>query len=285
MFGRQLLSFVIAVVGCTLSAMSAAQEPKQMPNVVRQIDHILIASSDAQELFALLSETFQFPIVWPMSSYGTFASGGVAVGNVNLEVLKAAAASGARFRGFAFEPEPLRTSLPVFEARRIRHGKPAPFTSKQADGSVATLWTTVGLPDVSSDTSQIFLCEYEFDVPARRLRFLEQLQSRNGGPLSVHSVREIVYGVADMKRMQEHWQKLLAPVQASSHGVWPVGAGPAIRLIQADKDEIQGLVLSVKSLQQARRFLREQGLLGTDGPTSLTMAGPRIQGLSITLVE
>jgi hypothetical protein len=78
---------------------------------------------------------------------------------------------------------------------------------------------------------------------------------------------------------------LLNPLQASSQGVWPVGAGPAIRVIQADKDEIRGLVVNVKSLQQVRRFLKEHGLLGTEQSAALTVAGSQLQGLNVTLVE
>jgi hypothetical protein len=85
--------------------------------------------------------------------------------------------------------------------------------------------------------------------------------------------------------MQERWQKLLDPLQASSQGVWSVGAGPAIRVIQADKDGIRGLVVNVKSLQQARRFLKEHGLLGTEQPAALTVAGSQLLGLNISLVE
>jgi hypothetical protein len=88
-----------------------------------------------------------------------------------------------------------------------------------------------------------------------------------------------------VKRMQEHWRKLLSPVEATSQGVWPVGPGPAIRVIQADKDGILGLAINVKSLQQARHFLKEHGLLGTELPTALTLAGSQVQGLNVTLVE
>lgn len=278
-----------AVVFCTMPVVCAPQSPRQTTNIVRQIDHILIASSEAKELFTLLSDTFQFPVAWPMSDYGSFASGGVAVGNVNLEIIKTSepTAGGvkSRWTGFALEPEPLRISLAELDARGIRHGTPAPFRSKQPDGSFTTRWTTVGLPEVSSDAGEVFFCQFEDDLSARRRRLLEQLRSRAGGPLSVHSIREIVYGARDVKRMREHWQRLLAPLLASSPGVWPVGAGPAIRVIQADEDGIQGLVVNVKSLDQARRFLKEHSLLGTEQPAALTVAGSQLQGLNVTLVE
>src|ERR1043166_5833491 len=137
-----------------------------MPTPIRQIDHILIASNEAKDLFSLFTETFQLPVVWPMSDYGGFVSGGVALGNVNLEVLKTTSeittgSTDARFVGFALEPEPLRISLPELKTRHVRCDTPTPFRAVQSSGSTTTLWTTVGLPEVSSDGSAIFLCEYE----------------------------------------------------------------------------------------------------------------------------
>jgi hypothetical protein len=286
---RSATSIMAAIIYSAMSVVSAAQAPSHTTNIVRQFDHILVVSSEAKELFALLSDTFQFPVAWPMSDYGGFASGGVAMGNVNLEIIKdsepAAGAVKSRWTGFALEPEPLRISLAELDARGIRHGAPAPFKSRMPDGSFATRWTTVALPTVSSDTCQVFLCQFEGDLPARRLRLLKQLRARDGGPLAVHSIREIVCGARDVKRTQTHWQQLLRPAEASSPGVWPVGAGPAIGLIEADRDGIQALVVNVKSLERARRFLKARDLLGTDQPDALTVAGSQLQGLNITLVE
>jgi hypothetical protein len=279
---------VVAMLSlCVLLATNACQSSKS--NIIRRVDHILIASNDAEELFSLLSNTFQFPVVWPVSDYGFFTSGGVAVGNVNLEVFREPVSSDSvvrsRFAGFALEPEPLQNSLLELEAREITHGPVTPFTSSSSDGSTKILWTTVMLPNVSNDAIMVFLCEYAHDVGAQRERSLDQLQSRDGGPLSVESVREIVIGTTDMQGTLDHWQHLLYPLLPSSPGVWQLESGPAIRVIHADKDGIQELVINVSSLARARRFLREQGLLGIDRPDELTMAGPRLQGLNIRLVE
>ena len=46
-----------------------------------------MVSSGSRALFPLLSGTFQFPVAWPISDYGGFATGGIAVGNVNLEII------------------------------------------------------------------------------------------------------------------------------------------------------------------------------------------------------
>ncbi len=285
---QKSITLILATLSLfALSATFSCQTTKR--EIIRQVDHIVIASSDDEELFSLLSDTFQFPVAWPIADYGSFTSGGVAVGNVNLEVFRVNASAdsvvGSRIEGFALEPEPLESSLLELDARKIAYEPPSPYISTESDGSTTTLWTTVELPDVSNDAMEVYLCEYTHDVAASRRRSLEQLRSRDGGPLSVESVREIVCGTTDLNGSRDHWQRLLNPLLPSSPDVWQLGAGPAIRLIHADEDGIQELVFKVSSLAQARGFLQERGLLGTDSPDELTMVSSRLRGLNIRLVE
>lgn len=288
--GRRWRARILLLVAGCFGALPIACAPvaaKPTAGVVRQVDHILIASSEAKALFSLLSETFQFPVAWPMTDYGNFASGGVAVGNVNLEIVKDTGTAGAagrvksRWAGFALEPEPLRTSVPELDARGIRHGTPAPFKS----GLFTTRWTTVGLPEVSGDASEVFLCEFAEDLTPRRRLLREQLQARGGGPLAVQSVREIVCGAREVEGMRARWAKLLNPVPASEPGFWSIGAGPGIRVIESKSEGIRGLVIQVKSVEPARRYLQERGLLGGGQTNSITLGGPLLEGLGIRLVK
>jgi hypothetical protein len=279
----------VAVIGfAVFTSQCVAQEAAEALCVVRQIDHVRIASSEARELFELLSVTLRLPVVWPMSDYGAFASGGVAVGNVNLEIVKDAATAGdaakSRWTGFALEPTPLGTCLRELDARGIPHGAAAPFRKWELGQLPITLWKTVSLPTVSSDACEVFLCEYAADVAVRRQRLLKELESRDGGPLGIRSVREIVLGSRDVARARAAWQKLLDPTEGTAAGVWPVGGGPAIRVVQADKDGIDGLVIEVKSLP-ARLFLKSIELFGSDGPSEVTLGGSQLEGLHVTLVE
>jgi hypothetical protein len=75
------------------------------------------------------------------------------------------------------------------------------------------------------------------------------------------------------------------PLSPTPTGIWQPGAGPAIRLIESEKDGIQEIVIPVLSLSQARLFLSEQGLLGIDSEIRLTVGGLYIQGLTIRLIE
>jgi hypothetical protein len=290
-----LLTMFVALGGCGAPERPASPPPTGAEstsgtrNVVRQIDHILIASREAEAVFALLSETFRLPIVWPMSDYGGFASGGVALGNVNIEILRSTASGDATARsriiGFALEPEPLAGSLAELEARNVPHGSPSPYNVPGPDGSATTLWTTVALPSVSSTDIEVFFCQYEHDVAEARRELLAELQSRGGGPLSALSVAEVVYGTVDADATRRQWQALLDPVQPSSPGLWSVGEGPAIRVVPAPENGLLNIVITVASLSRAREFLAGAGLLGAERPGELSVASPELEGARITLVE
>jgi len=70
-----------------LGAPRQIGKPKMKP-IIRQVDHILIQTSDAKYLFDFLADTLQLPVAWPLADYSGFTSGGVAAGNVNIEVLR-----------------------------------------------------------------------------------------------------------------------------------------------------------------------------------------------------
>lgn len=60
---------------------------------------------------------------------------------------------------------------------------------------------------------------------------------------------------------------------------------PAIRIVQAGENRLQGLVISVVSLRRAKAFLQERGLLGSASASAVTIEPSKIQGLNIRLVE
>ncbi len=283
---HQSLAFLVLGVLSFAGLISCKPDPTvSSSSIVRQVDHILIASSDPNALFSLLTETFQLPVAWPMTDYGAFASGGVAMGNCNLEIIKETERSAdnlkSRWAGFALEPEPLRKSIDQMDSRGIRHGTPSPFRSN----FFKTLWTTVGLPDFSAEGSQVFLCEYTEDPVTRRRLLLEQLQEHDGGPLKVLGIKELILGARDLKRIEVRWENLLGRERLASRSGWELPAGPAIVLNQADKDGILGVLVYVESLEEVRSYLKEHELLGAEQPAAIKISGSQLRGLNITLIE
>ena len=276
-------------LGLSLVQLAGADsaEPARS-RVVQQIDHLLVESTKAGELFVWLTETLRLPVAWPMARYGRFASGGVALGNVDLEILEVAAgASGNapnRLVGLALEPVAWPQTLAELQRRGITHGDPAPFYRRRWLRRGELLWTTVSLPSVSHDSFEVFLCEYADDSAGRREQLRRELDSRRGGPLRLRSVCEVVVGPPDETKESSAWQALLGPA-GLKNSRWSIGEGPALRLTAADANTAATLILTVESLEQAKRYLQQQGWLGESQPDGTRISADVTEGLAIVLVE
>lgn len=117
--------------------------------VIKQLDHAIARVDNPQPLFALLSETFQLPIAWPLCSYPSFTSGGIALGNLYLEILScvpkrnlsSSNSSDAHFVAIAFEAVPIEESVRELDRRKIPHGPITPYVETGADGKKTKLYS------------------------------------------------------------------------------------------------------------------------------------------------
>jgi catechol 2,3-dioxygenase-like lactoylglutathione lyase family enzyme len=293
---RRTLSLLPALILTMLGGADAVAQRTVPP--IRRIDHIMIRADDPARLYAFFTEVLMLPAAWPlMSPREGVATGGVGFGNVNVEAIRfpgqKAQAAGAQLLGFGFEPSGLAESLAELDRRAITHGDPRPLIVTGPNGSKSTLWTNVTLRQFSDGeavdaTMHVFLSEYAptyVNVEQRRERLRRQLAESGGGPLGVVGVKEVVVGVTDVAAARGVWQKLLGQVSSAGSNTWRVGDGPAIRLVQASSNTTQGLVVSVASLQRARAFLREKGLLGADSERQTSIDPSKIHGLDIRVAE
>ena len=289
MICSQLTAIAVVVAGT-----ASAAQLQQLESPVHRIDHIMIRTAHPQELFAFLSDDLQLPIAWPLASRSGVTSGGVFFGNVVVEAINfpGQASANARLVGFGFEPRPLDSALAELRRRGIRFGEPRPFERTREDGTRQRLWTNVTLTDFSDADRppnarvHIFLSEYSPDyvnVEERRMRLRRELADRNGGSLGVLAVNEVIVGTTDLSRATQAWRRLLGPARSSPH-VWDVGDGPAIRLVPATDNALQGLVVRVASLQQARRFLQKRNM-GSGDRRRVTIDSAALTGVRIELVE
>lgn len=119
--------------------------------VIKQLDHIIARIDDPFPLFRLLSETLGLPVSWPIKSYQAFTSGGITLGNVNLEILKVGAgsdssqASGARFCAFAFECDSLRATVEELKRRGLKCSAVVPYVDAVGGGQKKHLWSNAFL--------------------------------------------------------------------------------------------------------------------------------------------
>jgi catechol 2,3-dioxygenase-like lactoylglutathione lyase family enzyme len=279
----------VLVATLTWTAMSAgalAQSSGPQGSLVRQVDHILINTENPESLFRFFSEKLGLPVAWAFQSYGTFSSGGVSPGNVNIELIHLEG-SPSGFVGTGLEPSSGSVSETVagMDARRLKHGSPAPFTQKDSSGNERLLWTTLDTTLLPMPEGVVFFCKYNADVNERRAGLQRELESHGGGPLGIESANELVVNVRDLSAAQRDWQALLGPPRAGEEHVWQVGGGPAIRLIAAKEDRLALLRIKVKSLERARAFLKAEGLLGTDTGREVSLERSRTGGADVCLVE
>lgn len=318
--------------------MTAERQP------VKQLDHVIARTDDPQSLFSVLSETLQLPVAWPLRSYPSFTSGGVALGNLYLEILSCSSqrdsSSGnsldARFAAIAFETDSLIDSVSELERRKIPHGPVTPYVQREADGRKTKLYANVilgkmlgssfwidtmilmgRLPGASAMANPgaggwlvrwginkvmrgnlVFLVEYAYgdftDLPhwsefknhdEKRAADRGSLEARHGGALGIESVKEIVAGVKDTGAARDSWRNFLAPEMEVASNVWEIADGPRVRLVSANENTIQTLILKVSSLKQAETFLSEKGMLGALKEGQMTIAPEKIHGLDVRLVE
>ncbi len=235
-------------------------------DLVVDVDHVttVLDSRTARLVFSALSRMGLF-VVWPYVDYGQFTTGGVRLGNVNLEVIgtdgEAAGGTPADGRAQAADgdadwPRQVVTLAPVslaglateLDERGVRHGEPEPFAPAGAD----PLYTTVDLPGLGGAERGVQLCAYP-DGP----------RTGTVGPrdlAGVQQVDRVVVGASDADRARDQWAALLSPDWRESGGAWQPGFGPAVEVRPADADAVLELVVRVGSLATARAAFTAAGL-------------------------
>ena len=287
--------FVVLLL--TGAGVESGSQTRSASPPIRQIDHIMIRTGDPLELYAFFAETLQLPTAWPMTSPRPgVMTGGVGLGNVNVEAIQFPGQIDPRRRlvGIAFEPSALDESLIELNRRGLTSGPRRPLFATGPDGARHTLWTNVTLRQFSDSdnpadaTIHLFLSEYSpayVNVDGRRARLRAQLVNGGGGPLGLVDVKEVIVAAVDVEAARQLWQKLLDPTPSATPNTWQVGDGPAVRLVRANQNRIEALVIRVASLERARVFLRERQLLGVDAAGQVTIDPSKIGGLDLRLVE
>ena len=122
--------------------------------IIKRVDHVLVRVTPPEPLFAILRDQLLLPEAWPLTTNAFYTSGGVHLGNMNLEVMQlnqdaakdaADKKYPARLFGLAFELHPYDKSLPELDRRGIPHTPPVPFYQFDEQGWQVTSWTNVYL--------------------------------------------------------------------------------------------------------------------------------------------
>jgi catechol 2,3-dioxygenase-like lactoylglutathione lyase family enzyme len=257
-------------------------------SIVRQVDHIMIESDDPASLFSWFKEVLGLPEAWAMKDFGGMFSGGVTVGNANLEFVRFKSArfghpvedhppkGGARVAGIAFEPNSSTDlSIKELDARDIPHG----------DAHRTPNWTDTVISGLLDDPDVAFLAEYHFDHRSWRKALSEALAKTSGGKLGIVGVKEIHVRQNPNSVAESFWKKIFDPNQESPQNCWTIGAGPRLRFSQGEGNSIVSFTFEVRSLTTALDFLRGKELLGLSSDERVLINPAAVQGIQIYLSE
>ena len=281
-FPRTLLA--TALTGVTF--LPSAPQPRPL---LTKVEHFYLVSDESEKLYNFFRDELRLPVVWAFNTYGSFASGGLTLGNVVIEFVREgrfSPTSAAEFKGIAFEPAgDAEAAAGELERRGVAYGDLIPFKYTQG-GQERVGWVTIDLKGFPPAGNHIFICDYKDRerVAEGRRRASSELATNGGGPLGVTSLKELVVGVKSVRDASAAWRKLLDAPAAGTDPVFAFGPGPKVRLVTADADGIQSIVIGVKSAARAREFLADRKMLGGDGG-QLRINPAAVGGLNIILVE
>lgn len=121
--------------------------------VVERVDHLTVLASPPKLLFRALSERLLLPVAWPVTAHRLYTSGGIHLGNLNLEVMQLRRYESAgdestrrpRLHSIALQLSAFEESLPELDRRGIQHTPPAPYYIIDEQGWRVNAWTSVVL--------------------------------------------------------------------------------------------------------------------------------------------
>lgn len=262
----------VFVVFCTVLFLSTCSKPENAS--IKKVEHFYISSNNALNIFQILTEQFDLPIVWDYQNWGSFSSGGVTLGNVVIELIERQTPQSLTYYGIALEPDQsLKRTIPFLDAANISHGRI----------SKAAKWSTMPLTNLLPDDINLFLCDYhdrDF-IALDRKKAIDQLVENQGGPLGIQFLKEITIGTADSVGFENGLAKIPGVVKKENEIHF--SEGPYLKWIKSDAPFL-ALFIKVKSLDKMKMELEALGL-----KTSITEQGIEIidkkLSTSITLIE
>jgi hypothetical protein len=256
--------------------------------VVNKIDHVPLSSTNGQQLFEFFTNIMGLPAAWPYMSYPGYSTGGVQAGNVNIETATfGAPATGATsptatIYGIVLEPAAaLSTVTPILNERGAAPAK-AQVQQAPVNGKMQTVWTNVTLGSLSTKGYIVYLCAYE---PSYKALLDSHKQTPPLGKVGVESMKQLNITATDVAATRKAWEKALAPNKMSSDGTMTIGTGPAVKIVSGPSNRITAMVLTVKSLEQAKTYFQNNGMLLSSTASELRLDPSKVQGLDIRMVQ
>lgn len=215
-----------------------------------KIDHVGVCMPGAEEAFRFCRDRLALPVAWPFAHYGATHSGGIGLGNLNLEFLNPGRPSlaphqPARIGLVALQPAPRTVDdlTAALDHRGVPHQGPV-TTGSQVSG-----FTNVYLGPFGIDLG--FFCSYHYPGAHDNAVRAASLSAAGGGALALRSVTEI--------RADLDIDACTMILGASEGGRWSFRTGPDL---VADESVAAGTALmtwSVADIEAAAAVLAGLG--------------------------
>jgi hypothetical protein len=271
--------FLIALLAVSSSYVSAQ---------VNKIEHFFVNSPQAEKLFYFFRNNFQLPTVWRYQDFGSFSSGALMIGSTPLEFLTFSKSHSTltRFGGIALEPRQRTAQLTrIFDSLHIAHDKP--FASTFHDGAVTdTSFTNVALKNILPGNIYFFTCDYQDreEVAAMEKTASDSLRSNGGGSLGIIRLKSIVIGCTDVKSNSDELSKIPGISKGENYR-FNFSTGPLLQLMKADSAGILQIIVEVRSLADARRYLLQKNMLLQTNNRRIFIKPQSIGGLIVELIQ
>jgi hypothetical protein len=265
----------------------------------RGIDHVVIRTGDAAQLYELFSVQLGLPVTWPLevASFATF--GWIGLGNTNLEIWAAADNSDLPadcsfplVHQIALEPVGLSESLARLTALGLSCKAPRTYASQDERGELRANFTNSTILDLSTDSCCVFMCDWGshapivpwrkgLSTPERRDLERDALAACGGGHLGLVGLKEIAMSSTDLAGALDKWQRL---AESSAEPV-AIADDVELQLSAGTRDLIRSLTFAVRDLAEARCFLAKQDILDEDKVDAVVLSRRATGGLTFRLVE
>lgn len=215
--------------------------------VVDFLDHVTARlSKDEAERTAKALASLGLIQAWTYADYGDFSSGGIRLGDLNIEVIgfEGEVPEQMPQEWITFEPISLHGLLPELDRRGIAHGD----LDTQKNGDME-IYTRVPLTQFENSHFSTQLC-----TTFGATRTLQPQAPPNKA--GVVTVREVRINVSP--QTQQRWQALAAPLVPGAQ--MDFGQGPKVTLTPADNDSVDAIVVEVADVSAAVSALTSAGL-------------------------
>lgn len=237
---------------------------------IKQIDHVASGAigtpSALNAAYHELNVGLGFPAAYPYGNYSNDFKGGLAVGDINIE-LKYIKKGNLVIHESAVALEPCATEDSNLLSQVHERGLAVTVFGRQA--KVPQNYTGFTF-NATSGPATALVINYHHDQALRRAGLFRQQLLVGGGPLGVMAAAAVHVDVGNTT--MDLWRRIAAPRRVECDAKMcsiNMGAGPAL-VLHVDATAASGMlrlraiVWTVVSVSQVTQVLKERGLLGED---------------------